>query len=381
MNTIETLINSLKEHPEKDHELGELIRQTLNKYFPKIRCERVFISKNNDYNAYIANIIPIEDKPSLDTNNFIKYDLDIDLSSLAEISGIEMCVWIYHELLANVITDETLLRYKKLMIKYYDLNDGNVRESITNNSYPGLGKLAEIGVFGRTAKEYIEDIHMCSGVNFMIASSGLTDHWNSVLAKYININGGDSNIISTNYIDRMDKAQLREFNKLARKYLTSVVRVRNTDYSTLIKYVIAATKSELTKYYCEKEPFSLFRFEEKDAFVKYDDNRLLRDDQYNSVINQTVNNITSTGDLRAEYENYKVMVDNIKTATEKIRLCANIHNLITKISDKIMDYTQSVTSVHYDTSVLSGLKSDTIALLEKVKKLDLDHSLSVIELD
>lgn len=379
ITTMEVLINSLKEHPEKDHELGELIRQCLNKYFPKCRCDRVFITKNNDCNHYIANVIP---KIESGNTKATDYDIDIDLSSLSiqdesvSISAIEMVTWIYHELLANVITDETLLRYKKLIIKFQNPNN---RKTIDINGY--YGTLARISIFSRTAKEYIEDIHMSSGVNFMIASTGLEDNWNSVLDKYINMNGGNPTIISEDHVDRMDKTNIREFNKLARRYGTDVVRVKNTDYATMIKYIIASTKSELVKAYCEEEPHSIFFCHEANSFTLFDDNRLLKDDQYNATINKTVNNIVSTTDLRNKFDKYVIDADNINTAMEKIALCANIHNLIIQISDKITEYTSSVSSVPYDTSVLTDLKMRCNDLLEKVKKLDLDHKISVDEID
>ena len=376
MKSMSKLFTSLKNHPEKDREIADLIKHTLNDEFSNIKCNRVFISHGNDYSPFVINVIPSLPKINiLSINNITEYDIDIDLASFASASNYngmaddELVAWLYHELLANVITDETLLRYKKLLIKYYDSNNSAIMDTIKT-----FGRLLWIGIFSRTRKDYIKDDEIVNGVNAMIQEAGLDDSWNTALAKYICLMGGDASIITDEYISRMDKTQLREFNTLARKYSAYVFKYNNTDYSTMIKYIISSTNSQLVKYYCEKEPDQMIVFKEKDVYNLFDDRRLLLEDSESPEIDPMLRNTITATELQNKFNEYSLDIDEVKTASDKIKLGAEIHDLIKQISDKIL-------TADYDVSGLSLLKEKSNMLLDKLNKIDVDKTLSTIEID
>lgn len=371
------LFISLQAHPEKGNEIAEMIKQTLNNSFTNINCKRVFISNGNDCSPFVINVIPNMPKANILTvNNIHDYDIDIDLDSFASSSNYngmdadELVTWLYHELLANVITDETLLRYKRLLIKYYDTNNSAIMDTVKT-----FGKLLWIEIFSRTKKNYIpEDEYMLSPVNTILSESNMSDSWNTALAKYVCLSGGSANIITDEYINRMDKIQLREFNQLARKYSAYVFKYNNTDYSTMIKYIISTTNSQLIKYYCEKEPEQMIVFKEKDVYNLFDDRKLLLEQAENDVeVDPALRSTVSAAELQSKYDEYALNMSDVKTASDKMKLGAQIHDLIKKLSDKMME-------TKYDTEGLNLLREKSNMLLAKLDKIDVDKTLSVVEL-
>lgn len=378
IRSMEKLFTALRNHPEKDHEIAELIKQTLNTEFPTVTCKRVFVSHGNDCSPFIINVIPNLPKTNiLDINNVTSYDLDIDLDNFEIVSNYngmtdtELVAWLYHELLANVITDETLLRYKRLLIKYYDTNNTAIMDTIRT-----FGRLLWIGVFSRTSKDYIKEDEISTGVNELLKQACLDYHWNTALAKYICMSGGDASIITDDHLNRMDKTQLREFNTLARKYASYVFKYNNTDYSTMIKYIISTTNSKLVKYYCEKEPDQIITFKEKDVYNLFNDRKLLLEDAETPVIDPAVKTTITAAELQSMYDKYQLSIGDVKTASDKIKLGAEIHDLIVKISDKIIDsdYANGIEG-------LSLLKEKANMLLLKLNKIDVDKQLSTVEID
>lgn len=375
MKSIEKLFYSLRNHPERCSEIAELIKQTLNTEFTNINCNRVFISNGNDCSPFIINVIPNMPKTNILTvKNIFEYDIDIDLDSFITTNNYngmtcsELVAWLYHELLANVITDETLLRYKKLLIKYYDTNNNSVMDAIKT-----FGRLLWIGIFSRTEKDYISENSISSGVNNMISEMNMDDDWNIALAKYICLMGGDSSIITNDYVERMDKTQLREFNKLARKYASYVFKYNNTDYSTMIKYIISTTNSKLVKYYCEKEPEQLIMFKEKDVYNIFDDRKLLLENVEEIKLDPMLRTTITANELQNKYDEYVLSMSDVKTASDKIKLGSQIHDLIKKLSDKMME-------AKYDTEGLNLLREKCNMLLSKLDKINVDKTLSVVEL-
>lgn len=375
VNIMDKLFDSLRMHPDKDHEIAELIKHTLNENLPGTTCKRVFISHGNDCSPYIINVIPNMPKTNIfQAKNIIEYDIDIDMDSFETnnryngMTNMELIAWLYHELLANVITDETLLRYKRLLIKFYDVNNSAVMDTIKT-----FGKLLWIGIFSRTSKDYIKDEYTTNAINHMLAELELDDVWNSALAKYICITGGDPTIINDEYVNRMDRTQLREFNKLARRYASYTFKYNNTDYSTMIKYVIGMTNSKLVKYYCEKEPDQMIIFKEKDVYNLFNDRKLLLENVEDIVVDPMLKITSNAAELQAKYNRYVLDVNDIETTSDKLKLCGNIHDLILEISDKLL-------SVDYDTTGLSNLKEKSIILLDKVNKMSVNTHLSSIEM-
>ena len=376
IDTMVKLFNSLYEHPERRQEIAELIKHKLNDSFPNTCCKKVFISDGNDYKPFIVNVIPnVPSKNILTVENISDYDIDIDINSFIDnynyngVDAEEMVIWLYHELLANVITNETLLRYKKLLIKYYDVNNSSIMDTIKV-----FGKLLWIGIFSRTNKEYINEDSDNSNINTYILDIDCQSIWNAALAKYICINGGTPDIISAAYTNRHDRAQLREFNELARKYSTYVLKYNNTDYSTMIKYIINSTKSQLVKYYCEKEPNQMIVFKEKDSFNLFDDRRLLTESADEETVS-TLDATRSSADLQHEYNDIEIDINNIENESDKLRVAVRIRDLIVAISDRILE------NRTYDTEQLSLLREKANVLSDKLSKINTDKQLSVIELD
>ena len=154
IKSMSQLLDSLREHPERCKEIAEMIKTALNTTFTDISCKKVFISHGNDCNPYVVTVIPnIPRDNILLISNIKNYDIDIDLDSLFKLhksNGFyshEIVAWLIHELLANVITDETLLRDKKLLVKYYDTNNTFILDAIRS-----IGRLLWIGIFSRTKK-------------------------------------------------------------------------------------------------------------------------------------------------------------------------------------------------------------------------------------
>lgn len=375
------LLGSLHNHPEKDKEIAEMIKKTLNTSFDNIRCKKVFISKGSECNPYVVSVIPnIPSINILEVSNITDYDIDIDLDSFANghnyngLTDMEVVAWMVHELLANVITDETLIRYKKLLVRYYDTNNSTVMDVIKS-----LGRLLWIGIFSRTKKDYIdeEDSPSNSSVNMTLCEYGLADYWNSALAKYVCNIGGTCNILCDDYITRMDKNQLREFNRLARKYSSYVLKYNNTDYSTMIKYIISSSNSELVKYYTEKEPEQLIVFKEKDIYNIFDDRKLLLEDvEFVGNIDRVPLLRTKTAEeLNSEYRDLEIDVDNIEKMSDKINLAVRIRDFVNEVSKKILE------DDPYTTESLSLLREKSMNLLDKLDKIDVDEKLSVVEID
>lgn len=380
IKSMNKLFISLQAHPEKSDEIAEMIKCTLNDSFNQITCKKVFISKGNDCDPYGITVIPNMPRCNILTVNSIsEYDIDIDLDSFINkhnkngFDSEELIAWLLHELYANVMTDETLLRYKKLLIKYYDTNNSSIMDTVRS-----LGRLLWIGIFSRTKKEYINedaDMSSMSLVNMTLFTNELADSWNSALAKYVCNNDASYNILTDKYIDRMDRTQLREFNTLARKYSSYVLKYNNTDYSTMIKYIINTSNSELIKHYCEKEPDQMIIFKERDVYNIFNDRKLLLENADQTRANISLMKNISAAELQNMYTEYEIDINNVETASDKILLAVKLKDLITKLSEKILETELS------DKEILSLLREKSMMLLDKLNKIDVDKQLTITELN
>lgn len=373
------LLISLRNHPEKDNEIAELIKSTLNNTFTNIECKRVFISKGSESDPYAITVIPnLPTGNILDYKNILKYDIDIDIDSFINshnyngLTEDELIAWMLHELFANVVTNETLLRFQKLIIKYYDVNNASVLNTIRV-----FGKLLWIGIFSRTAKSYIDNDNISnnSHINMMIMETGLSDAWNTALAKYVCNYGGSTNILSDDYLNRQDKTQLREFNELARKYSAYVLKYNNTDYSTMIKYIISSTNSELVKYYTQKEPEQLVAFKETDVYNLFDDRKLILEDA-ELIEDPSIEKIKSYAKLQTEYDDILIDIRNVETESDKLNIAIRLKNLMNKISEELTKNDNA-----YNLDSLSELKEKAMSLSDKLDNIKTDKVLSVVEID
>lgn len=372
INTLNNIFAKLKERPDKSDDISKLIRDNLNSMFEdeEIKCNKVFISEGNGSNPFYVSVIPNRPDNKILKKKFLKeYDIDIDLSSFESnynkngFTVNEMTAWLIHELASNILTDETFLRFKKLIVKYYDTKNGTILDTID-----AYGVMLWIGVFSRTKMDFSDKL---TNVNIILNKFGLSEYWESALFKYISSNGGDSSIITDEYINRMDRIQLRKFNELARKYASYSLKYNNTDYSTMVKYIINSTKSELVKYYISKEPQSVPTYAEKMVYVLFDDTKLLLEAIGNE---EDIYSEIKIVDIAKKLEELTVDINNIKSESDKLLCSAKLKEL-----SKIIDYKYTNCDVTMK-DLIQKFKYDIETLISKLGETETSEKVSVQEL-
>lgn len=372
INTLNNIFAKLKERPDKSDDISKLIRDNLNSMFEdeEIKCNKVFISEGNGSNPFYVSVIPNRPDSKILKKKFLKeYDIDIDLSSFESnynkngFTVNEMTAWLIHELASNILTDETFLRFKKLIVKYYDTKNGTILDTID-----AYGTMLWIGVFSRTKMDFSDKL---TNVNIILNKFGLSEYWESALFKYISSNGGDSSIITDEYINRMDRVQLRKFNELARKYASYSLKYNNTDYSTMVKYIINSTKSELVKYYISKEPQSVPTYAEKMVYVLFDDTKLLLEAIGNE---EDIYSEIKIVDIAKKLEELTLDINNIKSESDKLLCSAKLKEL-----SKIVDYKYSNCDVTMK-DLIQKFKYDIETLISKLGETETSEKVSVQEL-
>lgn len=372
INTLNNIFAKLKERPDKSDDISKLIRDNLNSMFEdeEIKCNKVFISEGNGSNPFYVSVIPNRPDSKILKKKFLKeYDIDIDLSSFESnynkngFTVNEMTAWLIHELASNILTDETFLRFKKLIVKYYDTKNGTILDTID-----AYGTMLWIGVFSRTKMDFSDKL---TNVNIILNKFGLSEYWESALFKYISSNGGDSSIITDEYIDRMDRVQLRKFNELARKYASYSLKYNNTDYSTMVKYIINSTKSELVKYYISKEPQSVPTYAEKMVYVLFDDTKLLLEAIGNE---EDIYSEIKIVDILDKLEELTLDINNIKSESDKLLCSAKLKEL-----SKIIDYKYTNCDITMKDQI-QRFKYDIETLITKLDEVETSEKVSVQEL-
>ena len=372
INTLNNIFAKLKERPDKSDDISKLIRDNLNSMFEdeEIKCNKVFISEGNGSNPFYVSVIPNRPDNKILKKKFLKeYDIDIDLSSFESnynkngFTVNEMTAWLIHELASNILTDETFLRFKKLIVKYYDTKNGTILDTID-----AYGTMLWIGVFSRTKMDFSDKL---TNVNIILNKFGLSEYWESALLKYISSNGGDSSIITDEYIDRMDRVQLRKFNELARKYASYSLKYNNTDYSTMVKYIINSTKSELVKYYISKEPQSVPTYAEKMVYVLFDDTKLLLEAIGNE---EDIYSEIKIVDILDKLEELTLDINNIKSESDKLLCSAKLKEL-----SKIIDYKYTNCDITMKDQI-QRFKYDIETLITKLDEVETSEKVSVQEL-
>ena len=372
INTLNNIFAKLKERPDKSDDISKLIRDNLNSMFEdeEIKCNKVFISEGNGSNPFYVSVIPNRPDSKILKKKFLKeYDIDIDLSSFESnynkngFTVNEMTAWLIHELASNILTDETFLRFKKLIVKYYDTKNGTILDTID-----AYGTMLWIGVFSRTKMDFSDKL---TNVNIILNKFGLSEYWESALFKYISSNGGDSSIITDEYIDRMDRVQLRKFNELARKYASYSLKYNNTDYSTMVKYIINSTKSELVKYYISKEPQSVPTYAEKMVYVLFDDTKLLLEAIGNE---EDIYSEIKIVDILDKLEELTLDINNIKSESDKLLCSAKLKEL-----SKIIDYKYTNCDITMKDQI-QRFKYDIETLITKLGETETSEKVSVQEL-
>lgn len=385
VNEMGNIFYTLFKHPERDEEISEIIKETLNNEFLNkydIGCKKVFISKGNDSNPYVISVIPTMPNNNILNHKFLKtYDIDIDFDNFIDthnyngFNAEELSAWLIHEIAANLITDTTLLRYKKLLIKYYDTNNSSIMNTISS-----LGILLWIGIFSRTKKEFVEETNIGGEVDAILQTYDVIDDWNNALMKYVCNIGGTYEALSDEYILRMDKTHLRKFNELARKYSAYVIKYNNTDYSTMAKYLISTTNSKLIKYYIEKEPQQMVIFKEKDVYNLFDDRKLLLEDAENEKNGTDKIDLfkeKTAAEIVNEYNELELDVNNVTCMSDKLLVSVRLKDLLTAINKRLLEDNTN----YSDPSSLSFIREKVNELIHKLNSTDLDEKISVLEVD
>jgi len=357
LNILEKLFISLNDHPEKQKEIGEMIKDTLNNGFKGLICENIFISRGTDISSIPVNIIPIMPTTDiLEINNLKYYDIELNLTAINNADNVsEITAWLIHEISENLITDNTLVRFKKMLIKYYNHAESGIKSVIRT-----IGYLTWIGIFSRTKKSYIDEMSTDFFSSFL-KNNGLDNyiaHWNNALKKYVSTNGGDTTILTDSYIENKDKSEFLTFNKLARRYSAYAVKYNDTTYSTFTKYIIASEKSELLKFYIEREPKHLAIFKEKEIFNIFDDNKILHESTETELLEGT-----KTRSFVKEFSELSIDVDNVISTSDKLKVAV-------KLKEFQLDLTKAIYTDLLNKEVLQDLREKTNILVNKLNKVD-----------
>lgn len=370
INTLNDIFNKLKDRPDKSDEISAMIHDALNSMFEdeKIKCNKVFISEGNGSNPFYVSVIPNKPDRILRKKFLKEYDIDIDLSSFESnynkngFNSNEMVAWLIHELASNILTDETFLRFKKLIIKYYDTNNGTILDTID-----AYGIMLWIGVFSRTKMDFSDKL---TDVNIILDKLGVSEYWNSAMLKFISTNGGDLSILTDEYLTRMDKVQLRKFNELARKYSSYSLKYSNTDYSTMVKYIINSTKSKLVGYYISREPQPVPTYSEKIVYTLFDDSKLLLESSGNE---EDIYDEIKIVDIARKIEELTLDIKNIESESDKLLCSAKLKEL-----SKIIDYKYSNCDITMK-DLIQKFKYDIETLITKLGEAKISEKVSVQE--
>lgn len=360
LKTLYELIYELNNTPKREKEISVMIKDILNSGFDnKIICKNIFISKGNDTISSPANIIPImptSDIMEVDTIKYYDIEINTDVITGNDMyTPIETVAWILHELAENVMTDKTLVRFKKNLIKYYDLSESGIKSVLRT-----VGYIVWIGVFSRTHKELITYTSSDFFANYLRTNEldDYIDAWNRALKKYVSANGGDNKILTDNYLELKDKSEFLTFNRLAREYSAYAVKYNDTTYPTFAKYLIASEKSELIKHYIEREPKHLAIFKEKEIFNIFNDNKILYESAESDLIKEP-----NTRSFIKDFSELELDVNNVISTSDKIRVAV-------KLKDFQLDITKALETDTLNNDVLQDLREKTFKLISKLDKIE-----------
>lgn len=360
LKTLYELIYELNNTPKREKEISVMIKDILNSGFDnKIICKNIFISKGNDTISSPANVIPImptSDIMEVDTIKYYDIEINTDVITGNDMyTPIETVAWILHELAENVMTDKTLIRFKKNLIKYYDLSESGIKSVLRT-----VGYIVWIGVFSRTHKELITYTSSDFFANYLRTNEldDYIDAWNRALKKYVSANGGDNKILTDNYLELKDKSEFLTFNRLAREYSAYAVKYNDTTYPTFAKYLIASEKSELIKHYIEREPKHLAIFKEKEIFNIFNDNKILYESAESDLIKEP-----NTRSFIKDFSELELDVNNVISTSDKIRVAV-------KLKDFQLDITKALETDTLNNDVLQDLREKTFKLISKLDKIE-----------
>lgn len=360
LKTLYELIYELNNTPKREKEISVMIKDILNSGFDnKIICKNIFISKGNDTISSPANVIPImptSDIMEVDTIKYYDIEINTDVITGNDMyTPIETVAWILHELAENVMTDKTLIRFKKNLIKYYDLSESGIKSVLRT-----VGYIVWIGVFSRTHKELITHTSSDFFANYLKTNEldNYIDAWNRALKKYVSANGGDNKILTDNYLELKDKSEFLTFNRLAREYSAYAVKYNDTTYPTFAKYLIASEKSELIKHYIEREPKHLAIFKEKEIFNIFNDNKILYESAESDLIKEP-----NTRNFIKDFSELELDVNNVISTSDKIRVAV-------KLKDFQLDITKALETDTLNNDVLQDLREKTFKLISKLDKIE-----------
>jgi hypothetical protein len=294
-----------------------------------------------------------------------KFRVDVDMNCFMTnynkngLTVDEFVAWFMHELFANVITDDTLLHYKKLIINNYDLKLNGMTGAI--NTY---GDILWYGIFANTDKKFS---NINSSVNSLLECYDLASLWDEALKKYVSMTGGDVYILSDDHLNYIHTGQIRVFNTIVRKYGTIGVKYNNMDWSIYSNYISSLTHSKLLKSIISEEPRLEPIFDSKNIFSIFKDEDAFLE---NTTILEAYDDC-SPDTIYFKAQELVNDANGIETQSDKLLIQSRIHDLALFTDKRLRNDSLNI--------VLQKVKDILINLKNKVDSIEPDITVSINE--
>lgn len=347
------ILERLKEDQSKKDEYVQIMIKFINSlikvngderdYNDTFTCTEIFISRGSS-DDFVVSVIPeMKFDNILDRRFLNSYKIDINVNALvSSYSPEDIAVLIVHDILANIVTDETLLRLKKLLVKYYDTNNDTLI-----NTIKVYGPVAWCGIFGNTDK-------LSEKIKLILDEFGLLERYTMTLNKFKSVTHTTNKDLMDDAILRSDKIYLLQWNKIARRYATDTFLYNDNRYDIYANNIRAATGSDLLYSMIKTRPIHDMVFREKESFTLYNDQKLL----YESA--------------EIEDMSYPAMQSKLKSIKEEMINCEDESCQLlqaTKLKDMIKEVDAKIESITRDRlQVWYELKDEINKTLQSVIK-------------
>lgn len=367
-NTIEILTSALSTivNSKDNYDFAlDVIKETLNNTFPKTNCVKVYVNTSNVDNGIPAICIPQMVSNVLDVRNLVDYSIEINTEYYSNtIEGYtpeEVALFIIHEIVENIITDNTFMRFKNIIVKYMTDKSKN---TFINGRNRSISSLLWFGIFSRTKKYIVKDTDTEFFSSFIkeYLSVKYVDMWNGIVRKYLSINGGDPYQLTDTYLDYKDRSDLITFNKFAREYLSNEHCKYPGYFERVTKYILAFNNSKLLADIIATKPLFSGEFPGKDIYKIFDDS---------DIIYESASDIFSEPTSKSfinRYNELEIDVNNIFTASEKLEVAVKLHEFN-------RDITKALEKDLLNKDILESLRSKTNTLIHKLKNIDVNESI------
>lgn len=366
IDSIASSLSTVKKNPDKEEFASNTIQMTLNNTLKGCNCEKVYFTKGNDVDGNPVIVIPKMVTNVLKTRTLTDYSIEINTSLYGcpeSYSVDEVALLIIHDIIENIISDNTFMRFKNLLTKYMSKVSLN---AYNNSRIRSLSSLLWISIFSRTKKEIITNTSSSFFIEVLKKhfSDTYVEIWNNAVRKFININGGDPNIISGKAVKYKDKSDLLTFNKFAREYTSDEHCKYPGDYTRTTKYILAGSNSKLLANSISAEPLFSGEFPGKDIYEIFDDTK---------VIYEAVDcNMSTLGGCKRYLQTFNELeldVRAVETDSEKLEAAV-------KLRAFNLEITKALETDIANKEVLQSLRSKTNDLIRKLKSINTTHSVN-----